>query len=229
MNKKILILLILALIVLSGCIKVNVFDKISADGTSSIEMKMDMSALASFPQTEGEELTPEKLCESVLESPEEGQTGELALTSKSIADVYQNVNCTATKDFIVTVTGTRKLDASEYSTEGGVFKYSPSSSSSESYGGTVGQNPEQLQQLKSVGMEITYTVEMPGKILKAEGAIEIKDNTAKFDFLQNPVKKIEVESQLPGAIDFNLILGAGVVVLILLLIGLFFLVKQKRQ
>ncbi len=80
--------------------------------------------------------------------------------------------------------------------------------------------------LASSGIEVTYTVKMPGKIVKAEGgSIDEKENTAEFDVLElvKDGENAVVESE---ELNAPYVAGAGTVGLIVLVLLVYFLVLK---
>lgn len=122
-----------------------------------------------------------------------------------------------------------------------IFRVSPGQS------GTA--TAQSAQTLKNLGLDFTLTVQMPGKILRAQGA-EIKGNTATFNSLDIFTKKTVVEGEKkptgrekavpaqkkadagetsPGHNAAYMWLTGGIAVLAVFLAAVFFFGRKKKN
>ncbi|MBN2067335.1 MAG: hypothetical protein JW744_02615 [Candidatus Diapherotrites archaeon] len=220
MDKRILLAgLLLAIVLLSGCVKVEMRENIGPDGMSDITVKMDMSALASMPGAED------------MDNPCEGMSSN---------DSMIDTTCTF-EDNVVTITG--KLDRSNLPGlvmgDGGIYKFNvkdalkgldtDSATAGTGTGDPTEMTEEQRQQMKTFGVTYDYYVKLPGTITAQEGGVIQSDGFVKFDMLALPEKAF-VESSTAGgfAFDSNMLLIGGIVVAVVALVLAVLLLKRKK-
>jgi hypothetical protein len=223
--------LIVLLFLFSGCIKINVYQKVHPDGMADNTAEMDFSGFAGLSGGMGEEpIDMSTMCEQ-MEEQSEGQ--------------YEDFFCEV-DGYVVTFGGKTNLNENpeiEFEKVEGfpftTYKLTIQSQSLEdlsSGADTTGMpetelstiNEEQLAQMKSMGVEMNYTIEMPGTISKAEGA-EVEGATAKFDLLEffaTGQTIMVVESQ---EINYLWVGVIGVVFVVLIVLVLFVLHKRHAS
>lgn len=210
MDKRILLVgFLIALILVSGCIKLDVREAISETGQSDVSMKIDMSAIPTMP---GQEV--EDPCKQMEE-------GESPLTS---------IECTY-EDKIVTITG--KLDRSDseaLSIKNGTYKLDVKKAWGELTAGSaqaeqMPQDEAAIKQAKAMGIEFNYYVKLPGKMTAQKGGEIQEDGFVKFDLMDLP-EGASVESTV-SQLDLTTILIIAGIIIVVLVIVLIVLLKRK--
>ncbi|MBU0898919.1 MAG: hypothetical protein KKB03_01075 [Nanoarchaeota archaeon] len=229
-TKKILLLSVLAFIVLaSGCINLELEQKINRDGMSSIKTTVDMSGLyENFKEDVFGENAPDintalsDYCSNFLKSTP-----------------LLNPYCTPMpEEYMVVAGGEMSLkDNPSFTFDGSTYRYDIKdiqevlSSATRAQGQEITpENIEQVEKMaKAVGMNLKYIVEMPGVITRADIG-EIKGNRVEMDFF-NLYKSdhIYIESQetngITGMFIANPVIGFGAI--IILLVVVLFLLNKK--
>ncbi len=225
MKKYFLFALLVSILLFSGCIKIHINQKIYSNYDSDIEMEMDLSGamglMGSMPDANKNSFA------DICKNFEKKQTEKL-----------ENFKCEADEEnYVVKVSGTTSLkDTEALQIENGILttKYRYDASKGKDYlnsleaSDTSGSmnlseemNEEQIQYLKSVGVEMIYALEMPGKIIHSDAG-EIKDNKVVIDLLNLTGKeKVYIESE-----ELNILpLIAVIIAVIAVILFLFF--KRK--
>jgi len=217
-----------------GCISVTTTHVQHADGSADITQETDMSVLTSYAESYNEyeanvsgiegqcdeirEMDPEILC-----SYEDGViTVSKHYTPENSFYKFEVKNEFFTKKYRLTVNQMPQMSPDSYS-----YNYPNSGYDSGYSGGKFNDSNasvSSVKMLENTGVEITYIVEMPGEIIKAEQAEKISGNTAEFNIFDAMINKkpIVVESE-----EVN-ILGVGFVAsaILLMVIILFFVVSK---
>ena len=184
MNGRVLLIVFMAVLLVSGCIKVYVREDIKESGMSDISMTMDMSNFPSMDEEAGEE----DPCEDM-----DDEDTPFTITS-----------CTY-KDKIVTIKGgldrsksqALKIEGSKYRLDVMKAIYDLNQEEGDEDQMSLPEEREQVKQLKSVGVVYEYTVKMPGKVTNQLGGEIQDDGSVKFDILDLP-DGAYVESETGG-------------------------------
>lgn len=225
--KKILIpVLLILLLVFSGCIQVHITQKIHSNYNSDVEIEMDMSGIA-----------------GMMDSMDSNYCDDL--DEEGIKTMLSNFKCEVDKEnyiakfsgtFSLIGTGALKIEPGLFNTKyiydaskGQEFLDSMNSSDSD-IDSPIGDYSEmteaQIKQMKAMGVELTYTVEMPGTITKTEVG-EIKDNKVVIDLLEASGKEnYYIESEEP---NFVSVIAIAVAVILVLALVFIFLLKPKKN
>lgn len=212
MDKKILVaVLLIAVVALSGCVKIALKEDVLPDGKSDIQMTMDMT---NFPSTGEEETNP---CEGMAES-----------TNANLANVgcsYENKILKITGQLDRASAGGLTINGTDYRLD--VKQAAGAMGSDPSSGQELPEDKEQLAQLKAMGVTYDYYVKLPGTMTKQEGGTVQSDGYVKFDLLDLP-DGAYVESSTAGfALDMTMIIIiAGVVVLLIATAAIIMMVKR---
>ncbi|MFH2106650.1 MAG: hypothetical protein ABII22_05270 [Candidatus Micrarchaeota archaeon] len=217
--RKLMLIFAVILLMLFGCVKMNITQKLETDGSSMVTVVMDMKKLielspdaATTNPCETQEMPPETTCNYA--------DGVMTMTQKGDATKYK-------------FTAENGLIENKYRFE---IDFSELSKTASATGGsTSGMDPsslntaegkEQIAQLKSMGVEMTYTVEMPGEVILAEGAMNKTGSKATFDLLDmfagSTTDKIVVESKIVN----TTMIVAGLVGLVGLILVLLKVMKK---
>ncbi len=213
MDKKFLLAgLLIALVVFSGCVKIEIKEDIKANGMSDMSLIMDLSAIPDDPDSEVN-MAEENPCDGMTEEMQAGDS-PLQLT---------NITCTF-EDKVLSLSGTLDRSNSEAITIDGdtfridVKKALESVNQTES-AEQLPEGSEQLAQLKMMGFEYNYLVRLPGTLVKQEGGEEQEDGFVKFDVLGLPEEAfVETTTASTGSFDADtttIIVGVAVVVIVL--------------
>ncbi|MFA6036410.1 MAG: hypothetical protein WC759_05665 [Candidatus Micrarchaeia archaeon] len=239
MQKQAAILAVAFILLLSGCISVDYAHKVERSGDSLLSMKIDMSALT-----------------SMAAGMNASQGSETDLEFAKVCDEAKRQNpdiaCAYTSG-IITLSGPLKKDGGHYafSTERGlttvrytlVLEKMPELASglgqelSGAAGGQGAQQPQEslkftdpkaaTQAKQSAALvKMAYVVEMPGRIVQAEGADVVTGNSAKFDVLKMMENGQNIVVVSEEADYTNL---AYLVVVVLVLGGIFMLFRMRQQ
>ncbi len=212
-----------------GCISVNMTHKQNSNGSAEVTQTTDFSGLVSATEGLGD-LGGEN---------NDSITTTSGLSSSDFEDtcdeVEEGVECTVdVEKSIVTLKKTFTSENAFYTfeTESDFFTKNhkltvdelpnfKKEGVEEADGAPTGKitdttNLEQAKLLQTYGVEMTYIVEMPGKITSAEGSEEIEKNVATFDLLEmmDDGEPIVVESKetglfcMPGLVLLG-VLGLG--------------------
>jgi len=216
---------IVSVILVSGCINMEIRQKIRADGISEMQLTYDLSAITQLPDQLGDAtVTPpdiDELRQNVTQTCDEFS-----------ADAgWSNVQCSVTDDFKVLISGEYSLKDSPAleitpSLLSTTYRYNVKNvyNTLSDVSETQGQefSEDQLEQAKSMAglmnMKMEYVIEMPGAITHADIG-EVEGNTVTIDIFDLAgTGDVYVESQetniaLLGAV-------AGIVVIILIVIVL---------
>jgi len=236
--KKVLVLLLISLLLFSGCIRFHINQKIHSNLDSDYEIKMDLSGLVGFiksmPSDDPDSIKDfdanfSKMCDGFKE--------------EDIAE-FENFKCEVDmENYIMIMSGTKSLkDDESITVEYGLFntyKFDVSkgrdvleSVNSDSLTGmdssgalnTGEMDDAMLQQMKAMGFEMTYTLEMPGTITKSDIG-EIKDNKLEVDLLAlSGDETFYVESE-----ELNPVYGGGIALAVIIVLALIILLLKRRK
>lgn len=217
MEKRFLLAgLLIAAVLLSGCIKIEVREAMDAQGMSDVAVKMDMS---DFPAQEGQpETNP---CDSMQQD-----------NNSSLTDV----TCTY-ENKVMTIKG--KLDRNgtgAISFQGDKIRLNVKkalegySRSAPSAGGQpTATDPQQLQALKAMGIVFDYYIKMPGTVTSQQGGTAQQDGSVKFDMLA--LKDGDFVESSTALLIFGLdpiVFGGAMAVIIVLLIIIIMLLRGRK-
>ncbi len=220
MKKVFLLVLLISVLLFSGCFKFNAYEKINSDRTSEIKMEVDFSGIAGMM---GDQVSDSsEMCSSFEEDSEEND--------------FYDIECNV-EDYVMVVSAKRSLkDNPALKVEESLFskKYIYNVSEGSSFFDSVTEgtgdagsidtsDEQQVEQFKAAGVEMTYTLEMPGNITKTDLG-EIKDNQVVVDLLtMDKSKTYYVESEELG---LGFVLGAAVIIILGVGLGLFWRSKK---
>jgi len=230
---------VLALVLLFGCISIDYTHKVERSGASVLSTKIDMSALTSAAAG----MNASAQAESDL---------KFVKACDDAKRQKPDITCTYANG-IITLSGPLKVEDGQYAfaIDRGLttVRYTltlekiPELASgldqnlAGAAAGQGGQQPEttlkftdakaaeQAGQMSSI-MKITYSVEMPGKIVQAEGADSIEGSSAKFDVLERMKSNRNIVVVSEEADYINLIYLAAVLIV---LGGIFVLFRMRQQ
>ncbi len=239
--------IVLFMVLLMGCIKVDISEKIHPDGMADFKMTINMSGMANLGSMIKDNISFGDNPPLENNSPVSGGTGLVsmgmqdsgaAMGSGGMMDCgetktkmeklgYSDIHCEMNKEqLIMTITAKRKLTEKDGFKKratilGAKYSYRPNMTSllGNEGGGQENSNPAMA---KAMGISMTYTVEMPGKITKVENG-EIVDGKAVFDLLEAGNERLYIESEESR---IGILAAVGVA---LLVIALFLWLKTRRK
>jgi len=232
-----LVLTLLAVLILSGCISLDVKQKIKSNGDSEMEVTYDLSAFYSVANdmTAG-------FGNGSVKQPEAGKEDNNLTEScgKFLKGTdWKNPKCRVTENYKIIMGGESSLKGNpafkvSRSIPYITYHYDVKNVYSELSDASKSQDQEfsdaQLSKSKQVanamGMKFTYTVEMPGKISKADIG-EVKGNQVVIDLFELSGKEVVyIESQ-----ELNLLWDLGALALILAFItwGVVAMLKKRAK
>ncbi len=211
MEKKFLVAaLLVSLVLLSGCLKIEMREDIQANGMSTISMKIDMS---NFPQ-QGEETNP---CEGM-------ETGE--------GPALQNLQCTY-EDKVLALTGQfDRSNSTAFTKDGDNYRLDVKAALEEfnETSDESSQMPEDeqgMELLKSSGFEYSYYIKMPGTMVSQEGGEVQDDGYVKFDLLELD-DGAYVESTTAGGFGMDAMLIFGGLVVLIAVVAILVMALKRR-
>jgi hypothetical protein len=234
MNSKLIfpIMLVLFLLVFSGCIKLNIDMHVKETGKGSIDMLIDLTQLAVVAQSMSEETEApqderylkDNICQNLdfmnSSSGTDSPLSKILEKDSECTGIKDNVaklswkNVDFEKEGLLSITGT---DTKEYNL---VIPGSEKTS----------QTPAAIDsaQAKSMGVEMLLTVHMPGEIVSSTyGKISNDKKSVAIDMLESGAQEngITIVSKLSQgfAIDLPIIAISAIIVLIVL----FLFLKRK--
>ena len=196
MNKNLFILsaVLFVFVLLSGCVKMDVGMKVNSDGTAQVTTLMDVSGLANasspFSAMDPDAPDPkiayskENICNTLSEN--QSATPPVSDDSSSVTSLVDTTKstCEGVDDFIVKYTSNEKTDLVEQGTlvieEKGntkIFTLTFKGTGEQ----TEGESSPDPEQLKAMGLEMNFNIEMPGEI-KSTTAGEISDDKKEVSF-----------------------------------------------
>jgi hypothetical protein len=221
-------LALVAMAFLGGCIKMNVNQTISDSGKSSIEVIYDMQEFASYMEGMGEEgdetsLTDEDMQESCTEFYEQ--------------TTWENANCEVA-DWVFTMSGDVTLSDTAWEDTGSTYRYDLKNLYEllNAVGESQDQEfsdealKEQKDMVELTGIELTYTLTMPGPITKADvGTIQEDDpNTVVVNLFDlADVETAYVESA-KGGMNTTMLIVVGAVILVVVA-GVVVMATRKKK
>jgi hypothetical protein len=215
MDKKFLLAaLLLGVVLLSGCMKIDLKEEFREGGVSNVTMKIDMS---NFPQQEGmEDSDP---CENM----EAGESGP----------ALQNMQCSYV-DKVLTLSGTFDRSGSTALTKDGDKYRLDVKKALEEFNQTTdesSQMPEDeqgLQMLKSSGFEYNYYVKLPGAMVSQKGGEVQNDGFVKFDLLEMEDDAFVESSTAAGMLEMDTLLIFGVLVGLIVVVAVLVIVLKRH-
>ncbi len=226
MKRKVIgvILALCLLFSLSGCMKINIGLIIEDENTykASIEMLVDKEMMKAYGYSD-EEIEQSLIAGSETEGDVEYESITRTIDGKEWVGVA--AEGTSGMEDISQYLSKEKIDGRESL----VLRMDMSELSSMT--DTGGLEAYSVDQMKLLGMEMTLTVTMPGKVTANMG--DIKDNTVTIDLLDlmaNPPEDDElVISSAIGNDNLMLYIGIGAIVVAAVAIGVFILLKKKKH
>ena len=217
MEKRFLLAgLLIAAVLLSGCIKIEVHEAMDAAGMSDVTMVMDMSA---FPPQEGQpETNP---CGSMQQDNNSNLTDITCTYVNKVMTVKGKLDRSGT-DSITIKDGKIRLNVKK-ALEG----YSKSAPSTD--GQPTPADPQQLQALKAMGVVFDYYIKMPGAVTSQQGGTAQQDGSVKFDMLA--LKDGDFVESSTAFMIFGLdpiVFGGAIAVIIVLLAIIIMLLRGRR-
>ena len=214
--KKLLILLGIVLL-LFGCVKITVEQKVNKDGTSTQSMIMDYAEVAKMGAAYGSSSSSSMGCDSDSGKSYKAQgwtceqLNSTAIKLSGKPGDPEDYKFNTTSDFLgATYAFEMPLDLDDLG-------------DTSAYGA---QTAEGIAQLKAYGVEMWYVIEMPAPVTSAEGAVKIEGNKATFDmldFMANGKTSVKVEAK-----ETNLLI-IGVVALVVLVVLAFVAMKVMKK
>ncbi|MFH1445021.1 MAG: hypothetical protein ABIF08_00900 [Nanoarchaeota archaeon] len=232
LQKLFLLSCLVFLISISGCIKLELNQKVYSNGMSDIRTTIDMSALYTGLGAAAQNLSSQAVGEALSEQCDNflANTTLLNPSCTPIPSEYKiiqsgkislvnNPSFIVTKGFMSTV---YRYDVK--GTQNILLE------SSQAQGQEI--TPEQITQAKAMyglmGLVLKYKLEMPGTITKTDLG-EIVDNAVEFDILDMyDMDHIYVESEETTFSVMTLILLVGIVIIVVLILALIFVRKGNR-
>lgn len=238
-----LILILISVLFISGCISMDVKQKINRDGTSEIEIIYDLSAILGMAEQLGNSSGQQGNI-SVGEGSKENFTQACEGFNKEMK--LKNAKCVTTEDYKIIINFDTSLENNP------AFKVSRSipyityeydvknvynilsDLPSVNQGGTGESQQEkfsdeeliQAKSMKAMGVKYSYTLEMPGKISKTDVG-NVQENKVVIDMFDMIGKEhIYVQSK-----ELNLLYDLAIVAIILILVGgaaILLLSKRRR-
>ena len=223
MKKALLIILLVSVLLFSGCIKLYINQKIHSNYDTDLEIIMDMSGMAGLMQGVDQNTSFADSCKQ-FEEQSEDSPNELADFKCEVDEENYIIKLSGTTS--LEDTGTLEIERSFLTTK---YKYdaskgkdyldslgdSDSTSTPSSIDFSQEMTEEQLQQMKAMGIEMVYTIEMPGTITKTDVG-EIKDNKVVIDMMTLSGKEnVYVESEEFNLAPIGMIIGIIVIGILL--------------
>ena len=215
MNVKVFIIA-LFVVLLSGCITIEVHEKISASGESDVTVQYDMRALLEMMRGFSEDDARDSFCENF-------STEDSGLTNAVCSD----------DDGLITIMGKVRHGPEEFSMQtslkGKVYTYNVSMGMAfidelgedDAQGGFQGNS-----YMKSVGVSLTYKVDMPARI-KSSTHGTISGSTVTLDLLEiSPQEEIIIVAE-KSSIGVLIIAGTALLAIILLAAAIIYNKKGK--
>jgi len=227
MRRAVLAGLLVALVLLSGCVKINIWEEVKEGGMSDVKIEVDLS---NFPTEEGQEI--EDPCLDIDSGEDPGFLG-----TETNKPSLENMKCSFANQ-VLTVTGqldrtkteALEIDGQRYNLniKQGLWELNDE----ENQG--FDQDPEQLETLKAAGFEYNYFVKMPGSVKGQKGGEIQEDGSVKFDvtgieedwFVESEAVSIGLETVGTEPVSLVVI---GVVVLAAIAVLVLFLKRRRLQ
>ena len=226
-------MIVICLIFVSGCVKINVTQKIRSDGYSFVEIEYDMSGMEGML--------------SINESAKEEFIQNMSNTCSEFKNKgeFLNPGCEFSEDdFILKLTGELDLrNDPALKIDGNVYEYD-AFKIIDLLSTTPGANPqntegeemteEQKEQtktmMKTVGMEFLITIEMPGEITEADYG-EIDENTVVINMVDlMDENHIYIKSEVQGfQLDENTIMMIVMAVIVIIIAALSLQIMRMKK
>jgi len=226
-----LVFILFAIIFVSGCINMEVNQKINSDSNSEIEIVYDLSAIAGISSQFESDLEQQESMSDFNENLSQ------ACTEFNEKTDWKNAKCITTDDYKIIMSGEISLkDSPDFKITRSIpfitYRYDVKNIytilSDVNVSEDQGQDfsDESLLETKSMSrlfnMEWKYTLEMPGKITKADVG-EIKDNKVIIDMFDLAEEDhVYVESQ-----ELNLLWNLGVIAIIIGIVAIILILKGR--
>lgn len=237
--------LIAASILFGGCMKVNVTQVIESDGTSHVEIVNDLSAIAGLGDLNQASLGG--LGDAAADPAASDQLADFEQNLEAACDDYyrdtklQNPSCER-KDYVVTMAGDYDIPDTAFTVKKSIpyvtYTYDAKEVIS-TLGQTGGEQAKQfdedaLAQAKAgaslVGMELNYTVTMPGKEILTTDVGEISETKVEiniFDLIGSD--ETTIQSRNVNWLWIGILIVVGLVVLVVVVMILMMMMKKKRK
>jgi len=227
--KRILLLFLLAIIFIAGCISIEVEQKVDENGDSRITERIDISSLVSMASMRENVSMPteEEVCANYTKERYECSYDDGVLTlakdfKLSEADFYSFEREDGLFETTYTLTVTQMPKMGKEST-----MFDQTSQPKIDTKLTAPEAKGIASMIKTMNMNITYTVEMPASIVEAVGAVRVSGNTATFDVLERMENQRNIVVIAKGY-NTALFIGVGVMAAVVIVILLGFWMSKKR-
>lgn len=238
-------IVIASLTMLGGCMKVSVDHRIESDGSSHVEIVNDLSALAGLGDLNNTSLG--SLGDAAADPAASDQLADFEANLEAACDDFyrdtslQNPTCER-EGYVVTMNGDYTIPESAFTVKKSIPYITYTYDAKEvinALGQTGGEQAKQfdeaaLAQAKAgaslVGMELTYTVTMPGKEIVETNVGEATDTNVEiniFDLIGNDATTIQ--SQAVNWIWVGILILVGVAIVMIGVITLMMVIKKKRK
>lgn len=224
MRLFIIFTLVVALIMTSGCIELEVREEIKPDGLSRIIMQVDMSAFEEQMNASGAEDTGQSkgLCDNeqapegweIISCKEEDGVSTLVGEYNRIGDGSLSIDGDTYRLDVVKAIEVMNQQNDEDSDAAQMDMDSL-------------QDEEAVQQIKQMGVVYNYYVTMPGKVTGQLGGVEQEDGSILFDVLDLPEGAYAESSTGGFGLDKNLIMLVAFNIVVLGLVAV--LVIKNRS
>jgi hypothetical protein len=197
MRDSVLLSVLIALVLLSGCIKIEIMEEIDSTGMSTVMMTMEptnKSAATTSSSRNGEE--------------EEDPCKQLNLTDSRLTDV----TCTYDKSNMRVIVRGRfnRLSAGGLRIMGNTYRLDVNEAiegfdteeDEEKKATSMPKEKEELLELEEAGVVYNYYVKLPGKVTNQVGGVLQPDGSVKYNLLDMPdvayVESTTLGGMLPG-------------------------------
>ncbi|MBN2478326.1 hypothetical protein JXB01_03490 [Candidatus Micrarchaeota archaeon] len=227
--KKILFAMLALLILMFGCISNEYSHYQERDGSALVVQKFDMSGVLGSLEEEQIESTLQQMCaNSTAKDPElkcEYDVKGIVYFEKTFTPgdghyIFETGGDILNKKYTLTVKSAPRMDTSTEESMGEAEVLGEETEIKL----TGSEAKAMAANYKQFGMNLTYTVYMPGKIISANGGIISEDGTsAKFDMLDmmEDGKEIVVVSE-----EMDMMVVGGIVILLIVILAYFLFLKK---
>jgi len=214
-KKSVMILFSLLLVVIfSGCVQVTYYQKLHQDGSSDIQIEMDLNKIYLMSSSFNQSMTMADFD---------------AQMEKQVCSNITQENLTAVKCSVKNAKAVMsgKLDKTPgFEKEDGLFE-TVYNYKIEGIGNTgANELAKNVSMLKAVGAEVKYIVEMPGEVVETNGKVENKSKV-EFDLL-DVLSKNETPYVKSKETKFVTIIAIVIGIIVIIALALI-LTKRKQQ
>lgn len=220
------------LLLLSGCIKMTVNQTIDTDGSSHMEVVYDMTAMVDSVQSMDDGSNPDAL--SII-TPEDAQASCDQFASET---AWANPTCSI-EGYVFTMGGDVQLVSPEFTTSKGLggtnYSYDLKNlyTQLQAVGDSQGQEfsdtalKEQKEYVELTGIELTYTLTMPGTITSTDvGTISEDGSSVTIDLFDlADLESAQVVSEVASVPWLWIAIGGGALIVV---IGGVVVMKKKK-